>query len=106
MGSGSRNILISALTIAIIAVVFSLVTTGSFEGLFLILLGMTLGPYMGVAYPFSFFFKVGYILALLCSVILFVFGIKRRQEILGSISVVIGVVLWAFTGLVGLGTGT
>jgi hypothetical protein len=73
----------------------------------LLLLSAIFGPYMALTYPlFSLAFKVGYLIILLISVLAIVYGIKYRQKTVGQVAVVLGVVAWVLTGMVGLGTGS
>ena len=81
-------------------------TGGNPSNIFLLLLGALVGPYMGLSYPFSITFKLLYVFGFVISFCLFVLGIKFNRKILGQVSVISGVVLWFFLGLIGLGTGT
>jgi len=69
-------------------------------------IGAIFGPFMALAYPFSATFKIGYILALLTSLLVAIVGIKKRNLMWGQALVVLGVVGWSACGLIGLGTGT
>lgn len=74
--------------------------------LLLIPLGSLVGPAMFLLYPFSIMGKLLYVLALVSSLALIAVGIIRRNNIWGQVVIVLGVVMWAFCGMLGLGTGS
>jgi hypothetical protein len=74
--------------------------------LFLIPLGAVIGIPMGLAFPFSVSFKLGYIAALVGSIVVIIWGLVKRKAIWGQVLVVLGIIAWLICGLLGLGTGT
>jgi hypothetical protein len=68
----------------------------------LFFLSVSVGPYMGVTYPFGW----PYVLLLILALALAIFGIVRFRRVHGQLAFVAGVVLWTICGLMGLGTGT
>lgn len=106
MTRSHKNILFSLLAVILAFAIFSLVTTGSIGSVALVFLSLVIGPYMGLAYPFPMLFKLGYSLTLIIALCLVGYGIAYRQRVRGQFAIVTGVVLWAFAGLLGLGTGT
>jgi len=70
------------------------------------LLGATIGIPMGLAYPFPAMIKLGFIFGLISSMSAIIYGVRYRSEFKGQVLAVIGVVVWSFVGMIGLGTGT
>ena len=75
-------------------------------GVVLVFLGATIGPYMGVLYPFPVVLKAVYILGLASCLAGFLLGVKFRSNLLGQAAAVCSIVGWVVLGIVGLGTGT
>ncbi len=99
--------IVSSLTfLLLLVVVVSFINFGNTSSLMLILLSATIGPFMGLDYPFSTTFKAAYILGLLLCGIGFLYGVKSRKHIFGQCIAVASTVGWVCLGLVGLGTGT
>ena len=79
---------------------------GNAWGVMLVALAATIGPFMGIDYPFPVPFKIAYVTALLLSVAAMIYGVKARRYKRGQAAAVFGVLLWPFLGMMGLGTGT
>ena len=106
MTLSTKRIFVALLALFLAFALFALVTTGSLGALILIPLGVVIGPYMGLTFPFPMAFKIGYAATLLVSLLLVAYGFRHRQQASGQAAIVTGVVLWALFGLIGLGTGT
>jgi hypothetical protein len=106
MSNPVTRILLGIGAAALLGAVLLVRSTGSFVSLLFIPLGITIGPYMGLTFPFSLAFKIAYAGTLVVSALAVIWGIRYRHWIAGQVGVVLGVVVWALTGLVGLGTGT
>jgi hypothetical protein len=100
------RILLAIVLLFIIAGIFLLATGSHLGTLLLIPLGAVVGPFMALAYPFSAMFKLGYIFALVASILSIAMGFKKRNHVLGQALVVLGIVAWLTCGFIGLGTGT
>jgi hypothetical protein len=109
MSLPAKRILLGLGGFVLLWLLFVLIVDGfalALGSLFILVLGAIIGPFMAIAYPFSLSFKVGYLIILLASVLAIVYGIKHRPKTLGQAAVVLGVVVWTFAGLIGLGTGS
>lgn len=100
------RILMAIVLLFIIAGIFLLATDSPLGTLLLIPLGAVVGPFMALVYPFSAMFKLGYIFALVASILSIAVGYKKRKHVLGQVLVVFGIVAWLTCGFIGIGTGT
>lgn len=89
-----------------IGLAFLMIGVGGLGSIVLILPAISIGPVMGISFPFEPAFKFCYIFALALSVLLFLVGLLRASSMKGQFSAVIGVVLWVVCGFIGLGTGS
>jgi len=76
-------------------------------GIFLLtVLSFFIGVPMGVLYPFETGLKVLYIISVLISVAMIVYGARKFRYFYGKTLLGVGIILWTFLGFLGLGTGT
>ena len=69
-------------------------------------LGATIGIPMGISYPFPIMTKLSIISGLIVSIIFIYFGFKNHKKYIGQVLALLGIVIWSFIGVIGLGTGT
>jgi hypothetical protein len=98
--------------LAPIGILLAAIEAGAFVGLYpsgnslLVVLGGLIGPYMGLSYPWQLKFRIGYIILLIFSLGVFVFGLSKRETVIGQSFAVVRIISWLFAGIIGLGTGT
>lgn len=86
--------------------VVSYLTQGTSWLVLMAALGATVGIPMGLTYPFPIAIKIALISGLIASITAAVYGFRHHLKIKGQILAVVGIVMWSFIGVIGLGTGT
>lgn len=84
----------------------SLVLKGNLFLPVLALLGATIGIPMTLSFPFSIEQKMMYVAILTASFSAMVFGVLKRNKLLGQIAAVLGFLCWSLAGISGVGTVT
>lgn len=100
-----RIFIVLALLLTLLSIV-SLVSMGNLWLPLMVGLGSTIGIPMGLGYPFPYSIKSAMVFGLLAAVAAMFFGFRNHKKAWGQISAISGIILWAFIGLMGLGTGT
>ncbi len=108
MNHDTKAIVINLSLILLLAIgVLTIVNGVSALSLFVLLpIGIVIGPYMALTFPFSITFKIVYIAVLTASFISIILGIKFKHTLGGRLLTTLGTIVWLAAGLVGLGTGT
>ena len=101
-----KSIILAISGIFIFLTIVSYATQGTPWLGIMFLLAATVGVPMGLFYPDPFMVKSVMILGLTISLVMFIYGIKNHQKVIGQVLAVLGFLLWSFIGLLGLGTGT
>ena len=65
-----------------------------------------IGVPMGLAYPYPIHTKICDISIIIAAIIMIYIGVKKRGKCYGRVFFIIGIILWIFMGVLGLGTGT
>ena len=81
-------------------------SSSPWTALLLLALGTMIGPFLGLAFPFDPTTKLLYIGALVLAIVLVGLGLRWRARWLGQGMVIVGLIVWAVAGLMGLGTAT
>ena len=102
-----KRIFLAISGVFIVLIMVSYAKQGTpWTGIMVFLLSPTFGVPMGLFYPDPLMVKLVMILGLIVSLIMFIYGIKNHQKVIGQVLAVLGFLLWSFIGLLGLGTGT
>ncbi len=101
-----KRIILSVSSIFILLIIVSYATQGTPWLGIMFLLSATVGVPMVLLYPDPLMVKLVMILGITISLVMFVYGIKNNQKIIGQLLGILGLLLWTVIGLFGLGTGT
>lgn len=72
----------------------------------LILLSATVGIFSAITFPFPLMDKIAIYIGLAVAIIMFYFGFRKKNKIVGKILLFLGMVIWVFNGFLGVGTYT
>ncbi len=83
-----------------------MIITGSPWAVLIVLLGSTIGIFMGLLFPTTVLLKLLYVVGLTLSLFSLIVGFKNHNKSVGQFFAVVGIVSWCLFGTMGLGTGT